>query len=83
MLRAIGSGERTFSLISRAAGDLPQASLNRALRLLTQKRAVEVAVPLSTKPSRETRYAVADPYLRFWLSFLGPHLPRSSGGVAT
>ncbi|WP_433356503.1 ATP-binding protein [Micromonospora saelicesensis] len=80
VLRAIGSGERTFSLISRAAGDLPQASLNRALRLLTQKRAVEVTVPLSTKPSRETRYAVADPYLRFWLSFLGPHLSEIERG---
>ncbi|MFG1882808.1 ATP-binding protein [Micromonospora sp. NPDC049102] len=75
VLRAIGTGERTFTLISRAAGDLPQASLNRPLGLLTQKRAVEVAVPLSTRPSRETRYAVADPYLRFWLSFLGRRLP--------
>ncbi|MBQ0900454.1 DUF234 domain-containing protein [Micromonospora sp. U21] len=80
VLRAIGSGERTFSLISRAAGDLPQASLTRALRLLTQKRTVEVSVPLSTKPSRETRYAVADPYLRFWLSFLGPHLSEIERG---
>ncbi|MFI7593123.1 ATP-binding protein [Micromonospora sp. NPDC049359] len=80
VLRAIGSGERTFTLISRAAGDLPQASLNRALGLLTQKRAAEVTVPLSTKPSRETRYAVADPYLRFWLSFLGPHLAEIERG---
>ncbi|MEU5786841.1 DUF234 domain-containing protein [Micromonospora purpureochromogenes] len=80
VLRAIGSGERTFSLIARAAGDLPQASLNRALRLLTDKRIVDVAVPLSTRPSRETRYTVADPYLRFWLSFLGPHLPEIERG---
>ncbi|MBQ0895928.1 hypothetical protein KBX37_23000 [Micromonospora sp. U56] len=80
VLRAIGSGERTFSLIARAAGNLPQASLNRAPRLLTDKRIVEVAVPLSTRPSRETRYTVADPYLRFWLSFLGPHLPEIERG---
>ncbi|MEK8107883.1 hypothetical protein NKG94_27990 [Micromonospora sp. M12] len=80
VLRAIGSGERTFSLIARAAGDLPQASLSRALRLLTQKRVVEDSLPLSTKPSRETRYAVADPYLRFWLSFLGPHLSEIERG---
>ncbi|MEU5942385.1 DUF234 domain-containing protein [Micromonospora sp. NPDC047548] len=80
VLRAIGSGERTFSLIARAAGDLPQASLNRALRLLADKRIVDVAVPLSTRPSRETRYAVVDPYLRFWLSFLGPHLPEIERG---
>ncbi|MFI7578037.1 ATP-binding protein [Micromonospora sp. NPDC049497] len=80
VLRAIGSGERTFSLIARAAGDLPQASLTRALRLLVDKRVVEVTVPLSTRPSRETRYAVADPYLRFWLSFLGPYLPEIERG---
>ncbi|RKN49555.1 ATP-binding protein [Micromonospora endolithica] len=80
VLRAIGSGERTFSLIARAAGDLPQASLTRALRALTDKRVVEVTVPLSTRPSRETRYAVADPYLRFWLSFLGPYLPEIERG---
>ncbi|MEV4808448.1 ATP-binding protein [Micromonospora avicenniae] len=80
VLRAIGSGERTFSLIARAAGDLPQASLTRALRLLTEKRMIDVAVPLSTRPSRETRYGVADPYLRFWLSFLGPYLPEIERG---
>ncbi|MFC8296549.1 ATP-binding protein [Micromonospora orduensis] len=80
VLRAIGSGERTFSLVARAAGDMPQASLSRALRLLIQKRAVEDELPLSTKPSRETRYTVADPYLRFWLSFLGPHLSEIERG---
>lgn len=74
VLGAIGSGERTFSLIGRAAGGLQQTSLNRALQLLVAKRLVEASVPLSTQPSRETRYLIADPYLRFWLAFLGPHL---------
>jgi len=74
ILGAVGSGERTYSLIGRAAGGVPPASLSRALQLLTTKRMVEAVTPLSTRPSRETRYAVADPYLRFWLAFLGPHL---------
>jgi hypothetical protein len=52
------------------------ATLNRALQLLTAKRIVEAAVPLSAKPSRETRYTVADPHLRFWLAFLSPHQPE-------
>jgi hypothetical protein len=73
-LGAIGSGERTYSLIARAAGGLPQASLSRALQLLTAKRLVDAAIPLSTHASRETRYVVAEPYLRFWLTFLGPHI---------
>jgi hypothetical protein len=80
VIGAIGSGERTFSLIGRAAGDVPQASLTRALRLLTHKRLVESTTPLSTRPSRETRYVVADSYLRFWLRFLGPHMAEIERG---
>lgn len=80
VLGAIGSGERSYSLIGRAAGDLPQASLSRALHLLTSKRLVEAAIPLSTQPSRETRYVLTDPYLRFWLTFLGPHLAEIERG---
>lgn len=38
------------------------------------------ALPLSTRPSRETRYTVADPHLRFWLAFLGPYLPEIERG---
>ncbi|WP_431942300.1 ATP-binding protein [Micromonospora marina] len=80
VLRAIGSGERTSSSIARAAGGIPQASLHRALRLLADKRIVEATLPLSTRPSRETRYAVADPYLRFWLAFLDPYLAEIERG---
>jgi uncharacterized protein len=79
-LGAIGSGERTYSMIGRAAGGLPQASLSRALQLLTAKRLVDAMVPLSTVPSRETRYVVTDPYLRFWLTFLGPYLAEIERG---
>ena len=80
VLQAIGSGARSFALIARAAGGLPQASLQRALRLLIAKRVVEAQTPLSTTPSRETRYLVADPHLRFWLAFLGPHLSEIDRG---
>lgn len=64
-LSAIGSGERTFTNIGRAAGGIPQASLARSLELLQQKRMVVGDLPLSTTPSREKRYRIADPYLRF------------------
>lgn len=80
VLGAIGSGERAYSMIGRAAGGLPQASLSRALQLLTAKRLVDAMVPLSTVPSRETRYVVTDPYLRFWLTFLGPYLAEIERG---
>jgi hypothetical protein len=80
VLGAIGSGERTYSRIGRAAGGIPPGSLNRALQLLTAKRLVEATSPLSTRPSRETRYLAADPYLRFWLTFLGPYLTEIERG---
>ena len=80
VLGAIGAGERSFSLIARAAGGMPHASLSRALDLLTTKRVVAATVPLSTRPSRETRYFVEDPHLRFWLRFLGPHLAEIERG---
>lgn len=80
VLTAIGSGERTFTNIGRAA-DIPQGSLNRSLTTLVAKRIVAVDEPLSTKAgSKDKRYRVADPYLRFWLAFLGPHLDEIERG---
>lgn len=80
VLAAIGSGERSYSLIGRAAGGLPQASLSRALNVLTRKRLVDATAPVSPRPSRDTRYVVSDPYLRFWLTFLGPHMDEIERG---
>ncbi|MDJ0340103.1 AAA family ATPase [Streptomyces sp. H10-C2] len=80
VLGAIGSGERTRTLIGRAAGDLPPTSMNRSLQLLRTKRVVEAVSPLSTRPSKETRYYVADPHLRFWLALLGPYMPEIERG---
>lgn len=80
VLSAIGSGERSHSLIGRAAGGLPATSLNRALQLLVAKRVVDAVTPLSTRPSKETRYYVADPHLRFWIAFLGPYVAEIERG---
>ncbi|HEV2637392.1 MAG TPA: DUF234 domain-containing protein [Actinocrinis sp.] len=35
---------------------------------------MQAETPLSTRPSRETRYRVVDPHLRFWLAFLGSNM---------
>jgi hypothetical protein len=80
VLGAIGSGERSFSAIRRAAGDLGHASLNRSIQLLLAKGMVDVTLPLSTQPSKESRYVVADPHLRFWLAFVGPFQPELDRG---
>ncbi|MEV7519324.1 ATP-binding protein [Streptomyces sp. NPDC091371] len=74
VLRAIGSGERTFTNIARAAGGIAHTTLTRATDVLTEKRVVAAELPVSLRPSKERRYRVADPYLRFWLAFLDPHM---------
>lgn len=80
VLSTIGAGERTFTAIGQKSGGLPQGSLSRSLTLLKAKRVVAADTPLSTAVSKETRYRVADPYLRFWLTFLGPNLPELERG---
>lgn len=74
VLGAIGSGERTFTNIARAAGGIAHSTLTRAAELLIDKRIVTGELPLSTQPSKERRYRITDSYLRFWFAFLGPHL---------
>jgi uncharacterized protein len=74
VLSAIGSGERTFTNIARAAGGIAHSTLTRATDLLTDKRVVVGDLPVSLHPSKERRYRITDSYLRFWFAFLGPHL---------
>lgn len=80
VLGSIGSGVKPFTKVQHDAGGMPQASLGRALHMLTAKRIVTASTPLSAKPSKETRYSVTDPHLRFWLEFLGPHMPEIERG---
>jgi AAA+ ATPase superfamily predicted ATPase len=74
VLSAIGSGERTFTNIARAAGGISHSTLARAADLLISKGMVAAELPISLHPSKERHYRVTDSYLRFWLTFLGPHL---------
>jgi hypothetical protein len=80
ILTQIGSGETTFSNIARAGGGLQATSLTRGLEILTSRRIVVRQVPLSIKPSKEARYRVSDPYMKFWLKFVGPYLPEIDRG---
>ncbi|MGQ0575960.1 MAG: ATP-binding protein [Pseudonocardia sp.] len=74
VLDAIGAGATTFALISSRTG-INQGSLSRTLGSLTRDvRVVRATRPLSSAPTRLTHYAVDDPYLRFWLRFIGPNL---------
>ncbi|WP_424644137.1 ATP-binding protein [Embleya sp. AB8] len=89
VLEAVGSGERTFSTIAAQAGGagaLPAGTLSPLLNTLLAKRVLAADLPLSTKAdTKNKRYRVADPYLRFWLAFLQRGIPlieRGRGDVA-
>ncbi|MBS1869258.1 MAG: ATP-binding protein [Actinobacteria bacterium] len=72
VLSTIGAEARAHKALLARTG-LPQSSLDRALRSLVEKGVVDRLVPYAAKPSPKNRqYVVADPYLRFWLRFVGP-----------
>nr|WP_030144568.1 DUF234 domain-containing protein [Glycomyces sp. NRRL B-16210] len=73
VMRAIGNGERTFANIARAAGGIAHSTLSRALEILVDKSIVSADLPIALHPSKERRYSIADPYLRFWLALVEPH----------
>lgn len=80
VLNAIGAGERTFTKISQRSG-IGATSLTRALELLVNRKGVvEARTPLPGGQSRDRRYVVRDPYLRFWLRFIGPNFDRLERG---
>lgn len=74
VLEAIGSGERSFSNIARAAGGIAHSTLSRSADVLVSKGIVAAELPLGLHQSKDRRYRITDPYLRFWLTFLGPYL---------
>lgn len=81
VLSAIGVGARTFSVIGQRSG-VEQASLARALDLLQEKRVVLKQLPYSTRSNpKSARYIIADPYLRFWLRFIGPNIDLIERGI--
>jgi len=82
ILEVIGSGETTFTNISKVSG-INHAGISRAIEVLVRKRAIEIMRPLSTDDAtKNTRYTVADSYLRFWLRFIGPAIGEIERGRA-
>jgi uncharacterized protein len=81
VLEAIGKGERRFEEIRRRT-TLQPASLSRSLDALVKtKGVVERITPYAApRPRRDPRYLIADPYLRFWLRFVGPYMEEIERG---
>ncbi len=81
VIEAIGHGETARGRIESRAG-VTGNTLDDALRVLTDaKRMVERRTPYAVPPGTKfARYTVTDPYLRFWLRFVGSHLDEISRG---
>jgi len=81
VIEAIGHGEASYGRIQRRSG-VRGNTLNDALELLVErKRLVARDLPYAVPPGKKApKYVVTDPYLRFWLRFVGPHMDELSRG---
>lgn len=81
VIEAIGWGETAHGRIQTRSG-VKGNTLSDALDVLVHaKRLVSRALPYAAPPGRTpARYTVIDPYLRFWLRFVGPHLEELARG---
>ena len=81
VLRAIGHGETSYSRIQSRSG-VKGNTLTGALDVLVEtKGLVAKQLPYAVPRAKSTaRYTVIDPYLRFWLRFVGPHMAELSRG---
>ena len=84
ILSVLGEGLRKRGDISGETG-IDGANIKRPLDfLIDEKRVVEGRRPLSTATSRDTRYEIVDPFLRFYMRFIDRHrgeIERARGRV--
>ena len=86
ILSVIGEGFRKRSDIANEVG-VAAHNLKAPLDLLiAEKRVVETRRPLSTAVSRDSRYEIVDPYLRFFMRFIDRYrgeIERGRGRVVS
>ncbi|MDX8153437.1 ATP-binding protein [Patulibacter brassicae] len=82
VIETIGAGETAFTRIVQRSG-VSQSGVMKALELLVDRKGlVERRSPLAVPPpGKSAKYVVADPYLRFWLRFVRPHLAEITRGL--
>lgn len=81
VIEAIGHGETAYNRIQARSG-VKGNTLTDALDVLIEKKSlVAKDLPYAAPAGKKAaKYTVADPYLRFWLRFVGPHLDELSRG---
>ncbi len=81
ILSAIANGAHTIKEISQNAG-LPNVHPPKYLGVLTEAGFVERRVPVTQPgPSREGRYHITDPYLRFYFRFIAGRQEQLAFGI--
>lgn len=82
VLSVIGTGCNRLSEIA-ARLEKPATSLTRPLSILVDLGLVIREVPFGTLPknSKRTLYKIADPFLRFWLTFVEPNRSLLEAGL--
>jgi AAA+ ATPase superfamily predicted ATPase len=85
ILSVVGEGFRKRGDIAGEVG-VESNKLKKPLDLLiTEKRVMEARRPLSTATSRDSRYEIVDPFLRFYMRFIDRYrgeIERGRGRVA-
>jgi uncharacterized protein len=81
VVEAIGHGESSHGRIQSRSG-VKGNTLSEALAVLVDaKGLVDRSLPYAVPPGRKApKYSIADPYLRYWLRFVGPHLSELARG---
>lgn len=81
VIEAIGHGESAHGRIQSRSG-VKGNTLTAALEVLVDvKRLVARELPYASPPGKTAaKYTISDPYIRFWLRFVGPHIAELSRG---
>jgi len=82
IMETIGAGFHNLTDIAKMAG-VPRSNLSKYLSLLAELGYIERQVPATVRrpaQSRQGRYVIIDPYLRFYFRFLAPNLSSIERG---
>lgn len=81
VIEVIGHGETAHGKIA-ARSQITAKTLDAALKVLVeQKQMVHKGLPYAAPPgTKASKYTITDPYLRFWLRFVGPHTTELARG---
>lgn len=83
VLQELSSGPKSLGEIASALG-VARTNLPRPIGVLQEMDLVSRRTPINAdRDSRDSRYSIADPFLRFWFRFVFPYQEDLASGLAT